>query len=191
MPTLFAQLYHTSMKYVGSIRRELGVRTVFNILGPLTNPANAKRTLIGVYDASLVNPLAEVLQRLGVQRGMVVYGLDQLDEISASADTLICEFDIEQAKTYTVSPEDFGLTRCGKDELRGGTPEENAAITRAILSGSERGAKRTAVLLNAGAALYIADKAKSFAEGVKLAGELIDSGDAARKLDAFIAASNR
>ena len=188
---LFAQLYHTSMKYVGSIRRELGVRTVFNILGPLTNPANAKRTLIGVYDASLVNPLAEVLQRLGVQRGMVVYGLDQLDEISASADTLICEFDIEQAKTYTVSPEDFGLTRCGKDELRGGTPEENAAITRAILSGSERGAKRTAVLLNAGAALYIADKAKSFAEGVKLAGELIDSGDAARKLDAFIAASNR
>ena len=188
---LFAQLYHTSMKYVGSIRRELGVRTVFNILGPLTNPANAKRTLIGVYDASLVNPLAEVLQRLGVQRGMVVYGLDQLDEISASADTLICEFDIEQAKTYTVSPEDFGLTRCGKDELRGGTPEENAAITRAILSGSERGAKRTAVLLNAGAALYIADKAKSFAEGVKLAGELIDSGDAARKLDAFIEASNR
>ncbi len=188
---LFAQLYHTSMKYVGAIRKELGVRTVFNILGPLTNPANAKRTLIGVYDASLVNPLAEVLQRLGVQRGMVVYGLDQLDEISMSAETLVCEFDIEQNKTYTVSPEDFGLTRCDKSELTGGTPEENAAITRAILSGTERGPKRDAVLMNAGAALYIADKAPSMAEGIKLAAELIDSGKALQTLETFVAASNR
>ncbi len=188
---LFAQLYHTSMKYVGSIRKELGVRTVFNILGPLTNPANAKRTLIGVYDASLVNPIAEVLQRLGVKRGMVVYGLDRLDEISLSAETLVCEFDIESTKTYTVAPEDFGLLRCTKDELKGGTPEENAAITRAILNGTERGSKRNAVLLNAGAALYLADLAPSMAEGVKLAAELIDSGKAAAKLDAFIAASNR
>ena len=188
---LFAQLYHTSMKYVGAIRKELGVRTVFNILGPLTNPANAKRTLIGVYDASLVNPLAEVLQRLGVQRGMVVYGLDQLDEISMSAETLVCEFDIEQNKTYTVSPEDFGLTRCEKSELTGGTPEENAAITRAILSGTERGPKRDAVLMNAGAALYIADKAPSMAEGIKLAAELIDSGKALQTLETFVAASNR
>ena len=188
---LFAQLYHTSMKYVGAIRRELGVRTVFNILGPLTNPANAKRTLIGVYDASLVNPLAEVLQRLGVQRGMVVYGLDQLDEISLSAETLVCEFDIEQAKTYTVSPEDFGLQRCEKSELTGGTPEENAAITRAILSGTERGAKRDAVLMNAGAALYLAEKAPSMAEGIKLAAELIDSGKALAALETFVAASNR
>ncbi len=188
---LFAQLYHTSMKYVGAIRKELGVRTVFNILGPLTNPANAKRTLIGVYDASLVNPLAEVLQRLGVQRGMVVYGLDQLDEISLSAETLVCEFDIEQAKTYTVSPEDFGLKRCEKSELTGGTPEENAAITRAILSGTERGPKRDAVLMNAGAALYLAEKAPSMAEGIKLAGELIDSGKALTALETFVAASNR
>ena len=164
---------------------------MFNILGPLTNPANAKRTLIGVYDASLVNPLAEVLQRLGVKRGMVVYGLDKLDEISLSAETLVCEFDIESSKTYTVAPEDFGLKRCGREELRGGSPEENAAITRAILNGTERGAKRDAVLLNAGAALYLADLAPSMAEGVKLAGELIDSGKAEAMLTAFAEASNR
>ena len=187
----FAQKYHTSMKYVGSIRRELGVRTVFNILGPLTNPANARRVVIGVYDASLVNPIAEVLMRLGVRRGMVIYGLDRLDEISMSAETLVCEFDIEQAKTYTISPEDFGLEKCDKSELAGGTPEENAAITRAILTGAEQGGKRGAVLLNAGAALYIADLAPSMAEGVKLAAELIDSGKALQKLDDFVAASNR
>ncbi len=188
---LFAQLYHTSMRFVGAIRKELGVRTVFNILGPLTNPANAKRTLIGVYDASLVNPIAEVLMRLGVKRGMVVYGLDRLDEISACADTLVCEFDVEQTKTYTVSPEDFGLVRCDRAELLGGSPEQNAAITRAVLSGKEQGGKRTAVLMNAGAALYIADKAPSMAEGIKLAAELIDSGAALEKLEAFAAASNR
>ncbi len=188
---LFAQLYHASMKYVGSIRKELGVRTVFNILGPLTNPANARRTVIGVYDASLVNPIAEVLMRLGVNRGMVVYGMDKLDEISVSSETLICEFDPEQSKTYTVSPEDFGLQRCSKEDLAGGSPDENAAITRAILSGQEQGAKRSAVLMNAGAALYIADKAASLAEGIKLAGELIDSGRALEQLEAFIAASNR
>ena len=188
---LFAQLYHTSMKYVGAIRRELGVRTVFNILGPLTNPANAKRAVIGVYDSLLVNPLAEVLMRLGVTRGMVVYGLDRLDEISMSAETLICEFSEDGTKTYTVSPEDFGFVRCEREALRGGSPEENAAITRAILSGEEQGAKRNAVLLNAGAALYIADKAKSMAEGVALAAELIDSGKATAQLEAFIAASNR
>ena len=187
----FAQKYHSSMKYVGSIRKELGVRTVFNILGPLTNPANARRVVIGVYDASLVNPIAEVLMRLGVRRGMVVYGLDRLDEISMSADTLVCEFDIEQTKTYTVSPEDFGLEKCDKSALTGGSPEENAEITRAILTGAEQGAKRGAVLLNAGAALYIADLVPSMAEGVKRAAELIDSGEALQKLEAFIAASNR
>ncbi|MBR6107123.1 MAG: bifunctional anthranilate synthase component II/anthranilate phosphoribosyltransferase [Oscillospiraceae bacterium] len=187
----FAQKYHTSMKYVGAIRRELGVRTVFNILGPLTNPANAKRTVIGVYDASLVEPIAQVLIRLGVQRGMVVYGLDRLDEISLSADTLICEFREGDYKTYTVSPEDFGFERCEKSELTGGTPAENAAITRAILSGEEQGAKRNAVLLNAGAALFIAGKAMNMREGVKLAAELIDSGKAMQQLEAFAAASNR
>lgn len=188
---LFAQLYHSSMKYVGAIRRELGVRTVFNILGPLTNPANAKRTVIGVYDSSLVEPIAEVLIRLGVKRGMVVYGLDRLDEISMSADTLVCEFVEEQTKTYTVSPEDFGFEKCDKSELAGGTPEENAAITRGILSGEIQGAKRNAVLMNAGAALYIADKAPTMTEGVKLAAELIDSGKATAQLERFIAASNR
>ena len=188
---LFAQLYHTSMKYVGAIRKELGVRTVFNILGPLTNPANAKRAVIGVYDASLVNPLAEVLMRLGVQRGMVVYGLDRLDEISMGAETLICEFDPEQTKTYTVAPEDFGFERCKQYDLQGGSPEENAAITRAILTGEECGPKRNAVLMNAGAALYIAGKANTLAEGVKLAAETIDSGKAAEKLAAFVEASNR
>lgn len=187
----FAQKYHTSMKYVAAIRRELGVRTVFNILGPLTNPANAKRTVIGVYDSSLVEPIAQVLIRLGVQRGMVVFGLDKLDEISMSADTLICEFREGDYKTYTVSPEDFGFERCEKSELTGGTPEENAAITRAILSGEEQGAKRNAVLLNAGAALFIAGKALTLKEGVQLAAELIDSGKAMQQLAAFAAASNR
>ena len=129
--------------------------------------------------------------RLGVRRGMVVYGLDRLDEISMSADTLVCEFDIEQTKTYTVSPDDFGLEKCDKSALTGGSPEENAEITRAILTGAEQGAKRGAVLLNAGAALYIADLVPSMAEGVKRAAELIDSGEALQKLEAFIAASNR
>ncbi len=187
----FAQKYHTSMKYVGAIRRELGIRTVFNILGPLTNPANPTYALLGVYDASLAEIVAQVQMRLGVRRGMVVYGLDKLDEISLSSDTLVCQFAEGDIKTYTISPEDFGFERCEKADLAGGTPEENAAITRAILSGKERGHKRNAVLLNAGAALYIAGKATSMKEGVALAAELIDSGKALAVLDAFVAASNR
>ncbi|MCM1144580.1 MAG: anthranilate phosphoribosyltransferase [Blautia sp.] len=185
----FAQKYHTSMKYVGAIRKELGIRTVFNILGPLTNPASPTRQLLGVYDKSLVEPLARVLTNLGVKHGMVVYGMDKMDEISASAPTYICEFHQGEYSTYTIKPEDFGLTTCQKEELTGGTPEENAAITTAILKG-EKGAKRNAVLLNAGAALYIGGKAESFADGVKLAGEIIDSGSALATLDAFIKESN-
>ncbi len=185
----FAQKYHTSMKYVGSIRKELGIRTVFNILGPLTNPASPERQLLGVYDESLVEPLAKVLTSLGVKNGMVVYGMDKMDEISASAPTLICEFRQGKYNTYTVSPEDFGLERCRKEELVGGTPAENAAITVSILKG-EKGPKRNAVLLNAGAALYIADKAGSMAEGVALAGELIDSGKAFEALETFRKESN-
>lgn len=185
----FAQKYHTSMKYVGSIRKELGIRTVFNILGPLTNPASPERQLLGVYDESLVEPLAKVLTSLGVKNGMVVYGMDKMDEISASAPTLICEFRQGKYNTYTVSPEDFGLERCRKEELAGGTPAENAAITASILKG-EKGPKRNAVLLNAGAALYIADKAGSMAEGVALAGELIDSGKAFEALETFRKESN-
>ena len=186
----FAQKYHTSMKYVGGIRKELGIRTVFNILGPLTNPIHPKRQLLGVYDESLVEPLARVLYSLGVKNGMVVFGREKLDEISAVGKTLICEFGNGDYKTYEITPEDFGLESCKKEELVGGTPEENAAITRAILSGEERGAKRTTVLLNAGAALYIGEKADSLAAGIRLAAELIDSGKALKKLEAFIQATN-
>ena len=187
----FAQKYHTSMKYVGGIRKELGIRTVFNILGPLTNPARPRRILLGVYDPSLAEPLAQVLMKLGVERGMVVYGQDRLDEISLSAPTTVCEFDSGASRTYEITPEQFGLTRCQKSDLTGGTPEENAATTRAILSGTERGHKRDVVLMNAGAALCIGDKAENLAGGVRLAGELIDSGKALAALEAVRAASQR
>ena len=186
----FAQKYHTSMKYVGAIRRELGFRTVFNILGPLTNPSSPKMQLLGVYDAYLVEPLAQVLISLGVKRGMVVYGQDKLDEISMSAPTKICEIKDGWFKSFVIKPEDFGFERCTKDELKGGTPEENAKITRAILGG-EKGPKRNAVLLNAGASLYIGGKAESFKDGVKLAAEIIDSGKALETLEKFIEVSNR
>lgn len=186
----FAQQYHSSMKYVGAIRRELGFRTVFNILGPLTNPSSPKMQLLGVYDAYLVEPLAQVLISLGVKRGMVVYGTDKLDEISLSAPTKICEIKDGWYKSYTIKPEDFGFERCTKDDLKGGAPEENAQITRDILSGMQ-GHKRNAVLLNAGAALYIGGKAESFGDGVKLAAELIDSGKALETLETVIEVSNR
>ena len=186
----FAQKYHTSMKYVGSIRRELGFRTVFNILGPLTNPGSPKRQLLGVYDEYLVEPLAQVLISLGVERGMVVYGQDKLDEISLSAPTTVCEFKDGWFKSYVLRPEDFGFARCAKADLVGGTPEENAAITLAILKG-QPGHKRNAVLLNAGAALYLADKAESLQAGVDLAAQLIDSGAALRTLEQLIEVSNR
>lgn len=186
----FAQKYHTSMKYVGAIRRELGFRTVFNILGPLTNPGSPKMQLLGVYDEYLVEPLAQVLISLGVKRGMVVYGQDKLDEISLSAPTTVCEFKDGWFKTYTVTPEQFGFERCLKSDLVGGTPEENAAITRAILSG-EQGHKRNAVLMNAGAALYIGGKAETYEDGVKLAASIIDSGAALKTLDKLVEVSNR
>ena len=186
----FAQKYHTSMKYVGPIRKELGFRTVFNILGPLTNPGHPTMQLLGVYDEYLVEPLAQVLVNLGIKRGMVVYGLDKLDEISLSAPTKICEIRDGWFRSTTIAPEDFGFERCTKDDLKGGTPAENAQITRDILSGA-KGHKRNAVLLNAGASLYIAGKADTFADGVKLAAELIDSGKAAATLEKFIEVSNR
>ncbi len=185
----FAQKYHTSMKYVGAIRKELGVRTVFNILGPLTNPASPKMQLLGVYDQSLVEPLAKVLMSLGVRRGMVVYGQDKLDEISLSDATSVCEFADGYYRSSVITPEQFGLERCAKSDLVGGTPAENAAITTAILQG-EPGPKRNAVLLNAGASLYIGRKAESVVDGVHLAAELIDSGKAYEKLTQFAAASN-
>ena len=186
----FAQKYHTSMKYVGLIRKELGIRTVFNILGPLTNPGSPKMQLLGVYDGYLVQPLAQVLINLGVTRGMVVYGQDKLDEISLSAPTTVCEFKDGWMKNYVIKPEDFGFERCTKADLLGGLPEENAKITRAILSG-EQGHKRNAVLMTAGAALYIGGKAESLADGFKLAAEIIDSGKALATLEKFIEVSNR
>ena len=187
---LFAQKYHTSMKYVGAVRRELGIRTVFNILGPLTNPAHPTMQLLGVYDESLVQPLAQVLADLGVRRGMVVYGQEKLDEISLCAPTTICEIKEGFYRSFVIRPEDFGLTRCDPEALRGGTPAENAEIVRSVLGG-ERGPRRDVVCLNAGAGLYIGGKAESFAEGVKLAGEIIDSGAALAKMEAFREASNR
>ena len=185
----FAQKYHTSMKYVGAIRKELGFRTVFNILGPLTNPAHPKRQLLGVYDEYLIEPLAKVLMELGVKRGMVVYGMDKLDEISLSAPTKVCEIKDGALHTYEIKPEDFGLSRCKKEDLAGGDPKENAAITLSILEG-EKGAKRDAVLLNAGAALYIGEKAKSMQEGINLAARLIESKKALKVLEDFIKVSN-
>ena len=185
----FAQKYHTSMKYVGPIRKELGFRTVFNILGPLTNPGSPAMQLLGVYDEYLVEPLAQVLVSLGVKRGMVVYGMDKLDEISMSAPTKICEIKDGWFRTTEISPEDFGFERCTKEDLKGGTPEENTKIVRDILGG-QKGNKRNAVLMNAGASLYIGGKADSMKEGIELAAEIIDSGKALETLDKLIEVSN-
>ena len=187
---MFAQKYHTSMKYVGSIRRELGIRTVFNILGPLTNPAHPTAQLLGVYDESLVDPLARVLTSLGVKRGLVVYGQDKLDELSLSAPTTVCDFKDGEYNTYVITPEEFGLTPCEKRDLTGGTPAENAQITRDILSGAQ-GAKRDVVLLNAGAGFYAAGAVDSIAAGVAKAAQVIDTGAALAKLEEFKEASKQ
>ena len=188
---LFAQNYHIAMKYVAPIRKELGIRTVFNILGPLSNPAGANMELMGVYDQSLVEPLAQVMANLGVNRGMVVYGQDSLDEISMCAPTSVCEIRDGKFTSYEITPEQFGYERCEKGALTGGTPAENAEITKAILKGEEKGPKRQAVCLNAGAALYIAGKAASIDEGVNLAESLIDNGAALKKLEEFVEETNK
>lgn len=186
----FAQKYHTSMKYVGAIRKELGFRTVFNILGTLTNPGTPSMQLLGVYDEHLVELLAQVLIDLGIKRGMVVYGQDKLDEISMSAPTTICEIRDGWFKSSVITPEQFGFERCAKEDLRGGTPEENAEITLSVLNG-EKGHKRNAVLMNAGAALYIGGRADSMKDGISLAEEIIDSGKALATLKKLIEVSNR
>ena len=187
----FAQKYHTSMKYVGPIRKELGFRTVFNILGPLTNPSKPSQMLLGVYDEYLVEPLAQVLADLGVKRGMVVFGQDKLDEISLSSPTTVCEIKDGWYKTRVIRPEDFGFESCRKEDLIGGAPSENAEITRRILNGTEQGPKRNATLLNAGASLYIGGKAASMKDGIELAKEIIASGKATETLEKFIEVSNR
>ena len=187
----FAQKYHTSMKYVGAIRRELGFRTVFNILGPLTNPIKPSRQLLGVYDEYLLEPLAKVLTSLGVKNGMVVYGREKLDELSTAGETAVCEFNNGEYNSYVLTPEQFGLTRSTKQDLEGGTPEENAAITRDILSGKDKGPKYETVLMNAGAALYISGKATDIADGIGKARELIDNGEALKAMERFVDLSNK
>lgn len=187
---LFAQKYHTAMRFVGGVRREMGIRTLFNILGPLANPAGASMQLLGVYSADLVEPLARVLSNLGVKSAMVVYGEDSIDEISMSAPTKVCEFKDGNFKTYEITPEQFGFERCQKSELVGGTPQENAQILCDILDGKD-GAKRNAVLLNAGAAIYVAGKADSIDSGIKIAKDMIDSGKAKAQLERFIEQSNK
>lgn len=187
---MFAQKYHTSMKYVGSIRRELGIRTVFNILGPLTNPAKPVYQLLGVYDEALCEPLAKVLAELGVRHGLVVYNRAKLDELATCADTVICEVRDGYYKSFVVKPGDFGFAVCEKAELAGDTPEVNAGITLSVLRG-ETGAKRDTVLLNAGAGFYIAGKAPSIADGITLAAGLIDSGTALARLELYKAASRQ
>lgn len=187
---LFAQSYHVAMGYVGPIRRELGFRTVFNILGPLTNPARPTYFLLGVYDEYLVEPVAKVLAKLGVRRAYVVYGTDRMDEISLSAPTAVCELKEGYYRSFTLRPEDFGLKRCKKEDLLGGTPAKNAQVVRDILTGKLDGPKRDVALLNAGAALHVCGVADSVAEGIEVAREQIASGNAIRTLDAFVRQSN-
>ena len=187
---LFAQKYHSAMKYVGPIRKELGFRTVFNILGPLTNPANPDYFLLGVYDAYLVEPIAKVLDKMGVHNAVVVHGMDSLDEVSPSDKTLVCELKDGYYRTTEIAPEDFGLTRGKKEELVGGTPEENAEITKAILSGKIQGTKRNAVLLNAGLALYAAKAVPTMKAGIEKAAELSDTGAAYKKMEEYVKVSN-
>lgn len=187
---LFAQNYHIAMKYVAPVRKELGIRTIFNILGPLANPAGANMELMGVYDESLIEPLAHVLANLGVKRALVVYGTDGLDEISLSAPTKVCEVKDGTFTSYEITPEQFGLTSCKKEDLVGGTPAENAQITHDILSGKP-GPKRDAVLMNAGAAIYMAGKAETIQDGIDMASNMIDSGKAAAQLEKFVKLSNQ
>ena len=186
---LFAQKYHTAMRFVGGVRKEMGIRTLFNILGPLANPAEASLQLLGVYSEELVEPLAHVLHNLGVKRGMVVYGTDGMDEISLSAPTKVCEFNGDAFESYEITPEQFGLTRCSKADLVGGDPAENAKIARQILAGT-KDAKLDVVLLNAGAAIHIAQPEYTIEEGIAKAGQIIESGEGTKQLERFIAATN-
>lgn len=186
---LFAQNYHLAMKFVAGVRKELSIRTIFNILGPLTNPAGATMQVLGVYDESLVKTLCEVLKNVGVKSALSVYGQDGLDEISVSDKTSVCELKDGRLKCYEIAPEDFGMGRCSKEDLVGGNPRENAEITLSILNG-QKGPKRNAVVLNSAAALYVAGKADSIEDGVRLASEIIDSGRAKKQLEKFIEYTN-
>ena len=187
---LFAQKYHPAMRFVGAVRKEMGIRTLFNVLGPLANPAGATMQLFGVYSEELVEPLAHVLRNLGVKRAMVVYGRDSMDEISLSAETKVCEFKNDEFKSYVIKPEDLGLTRCNKEDLVGGTPQENAAIVNDILGGA-KGPKTDVVLLNAGAAIHLASDGITLKDGIEKAREIIVSGKAKKQLEEFIEETNK
>lgn len=187
---LFAQKYHPAMRFVGAVRKEMGIRTLFNVLGPLANPAGATMQLFGVYSEELVEPLAHVLRNLGVKRAMVVYGRDSMDEISLSAETKVCEFKNDEFKSYVIKPEDLGLTRCNKEDLVGGTPQENAAIVNDMLGGA-KGPKTDVVLLNAGAAIYLASDGITLKDGIEKAREIIVSGKAKKQLKEFIEETNK
>ena len=187
---LFAQKYHTSMKYVGAIRKELGFRTVFNILGPLTNPAKPTYQLLGVYDEILVEPLAKVLQTLGVKKGLVVFGQDKLDEISLSSKTTVCEFENGWYKSYVLDPRDYGFEFCTKEDLKGGTPEENAQITLDILSNKLHGPKRDVCILNAAGGFIACGMAKDFKEGIAMATKVIEEGSALQIIETLKEVTN-
>ncbi len=187
---MFAQLYHLSMKYAAPVRREMGVRTIFNVLGPLSNPAGATMQLMGVYDRKLVEPLAQVLSNLGVVRGLAVSGSDGMDEVTLTGETHVCEIRHGELTVYDITPEQFGLSRCKLQDLAGGKPEENARITREILSGQEKGAKRDVVVLNAAMALYLGIDNCTVPDCIKMAQEIIDSGKAAAKLEEFCRLTN-
>ncbi len=187
---LFAQKYHPAMRFVGAVRKEMGIRTLFNVLGPLANPAGATMQLFGVYSEELVEPLAHVLRNLGVKRAMVVYGRDSIDEISLSAETKVCEFKNDEFKSYIIKPEDLGIARCNKEDLVGGTPQENAAIVNDILGGA-KGPKTDVVLLNAGAAIYLASDGITLKDGIEKAREIIVSGKAKEQLEKFIEETNK
>ena len=188
---MFAQSYHSSMKYAGPVRKEMGVRTIFNILGPLANPAGATMQLLGVYDEKLVEPLAKVLSNLGVNRGLVVCGNDGLDEATVTGPTHVCEIRFGELTMYEITPEQFGFSRCSLPELVGGNPEENAQITRDILTGKLTGPKRDIVVFNSALSLYLGIDDCTIGDCVALANDLIDSGKAAAKLEEFAKATNK
>ena len=187
---MFAQLFNKSMRFVGQCRNELGIRTVFNILGPLANPSRAKNMVVGVYDASLTELIAKCMSELGVTRAFIVSGRDNMDEITTTTETVISEIRDGAVTTFTVKPEDFGMKRATLDDLRGGDGKANAQITKDILSGKETGAKRDIVLLNAGATLYVGGIADSIEAGIRLAEQTIDSGKAAETLQKLAEVSN-
>lgn len=183
---MFAPLYHTSMKYAAPVRKEMGVRTIFNILGPLANPAGATMQLMGVYDRKLVEPLARVLAKLGVVRGLTVSGGSEgMDEVTLTGETYLCEIRHGELISYTITPEQFGFSRCTLEDLVGGSPTENAQITVDILTGQERGPRRDVVVLNSAMALYLGIDHCTVADCIKMAQDLIDSGKAAAKLEQF------